>query len=89
VISGFRIVRVPRVWDSPERRQAEKDPRDELGRLARSFKTALDEVDEEYFRARDVDPVLAATSGERSRSSPGSTISRRTTMTAARKQRFD
>jgi hypothetical protein len=42
-ISGFRIVRVPRVWDSPERRQAEKDPREELGRLARQFRTALDD----------------------------------------------
>jgi hypothetical protein len=42
-ISGFRTVRVPRVWDNPERREAERDPRDELGRLARRFKTALDE----------------------------------------------
>lgn len=42
-ISGFRTVHVPRVWDSPERRKAERDPRDELGRLARRFKTALDE----------------------------------------------
>jgi len=42
-ISGFRTVRVPRVWDSPERREADRDPRDELGQLARRFKTALDE----------------------------------------------
>lgn len=42
-ISGFRMVRVPRVWDNPERREAERDPRDELGRLARRSKTALDE----------------------------------------------
>jgi hypothetical protein len=42
-ISGFRTVRVPRVWDNPDRRAAERDPRDELGRLARRFKTALDE----------------------------------------------
>jgi hypothetical protein len=42
-ISGFRMVRVPRAWDSPERRDAERDPRDELGRLARRFKTVLDE----------------------------------------------
>ena len=42
-ISGFRMVRVPRVWDSSERREAERDPRDELDRLARSFRTALDE----------------------------------------------
>lgn len=42
-ISGFRIVRVPRVWDSPERRAVEADSRRELGRLARTFKTALDD----------------------------------------------
>jgi hypothetical protein len=42
-ISGFQLVRVPRIWDSPERREAESDPRDALGRLARRFKTALDE----------------------------------------------
>ena len=42
-ISGFQTVRVPRVWDNPQRREAERDPRDELGRLARKFKTALDE----------------------------------------------
>lgn len=42
-ISGFQTVRVPRAWDDPERRVAERDPRDDLGRLARRFKTALDE----------------------------------------------
>lgn len=42
-ISGFRMVRVPRVWDSPERRAAEADSRRELGRLARTCKTALDD----------------------------------------------
>ncbi len=42
-ISGFRTVRVPRVWDNPERREAEKGPRDELRRLARRFNAALDE----------------------------------------------
>lgn len=42
-ISGFRMVRVPRVWDSPERRDAERDARAELGRLARRITTALDE----------------------------------------------
>jgi hypothetical protein len=40
-ISGFRMVRVPRVWDTPERRAAEADPRRELSRLARTFKKAL------------------------------------------------
>ena len=33
-ISGFRMVRVPRVWDSPERSAAEADPRHELSQLA-------------------------------------------------------
>jgi hypothetical protein len=43
-IAGFGTVHVPRVWDSPERREAERDgPRDELGRLAWRFRTALDE----------------------------------------------
>ena len=41
-ISGFRMVRVPRVWDSPERRAVEADSNREFGRLARTFKTALD-----------------------------------------------
>jgi hypothetical protein len=42
-IAGFRMVRVPRVWDDPERREAEKAPRDALHRLARRFKGAFDE----------------------------------------------
>ncbi|MBI4473470.1 MAG: hypothetical protein HY646_12440 [Acidobacteria bacterium] len=42
-VSGFRIVRVPRVWDDPDRREAEKDIDEELARLARRFKDALDE----------------------------------------------
>jgi hypothetical protein len=41
-IAGFRIVRVPRVWDD-QRREAERAPRDELHRLARRFKGAFDE----------------------------------------------
>lgn len=42
-ISGFRVVRVPRVWSDPDRLAAEKDPSAELRRLARMFKTAFDE----------------------------------------------
>jgi hypothetical protein len=42
-ISGFRMVPVPRVLDDPERRDAERDPRGDLGRLAQRFKMALDE----------------------------------------------
>ena len=42
-VSGFWIVRVPRVWDDPDRRQAEKDIGGELARLAQRFKGALDE----------------------------------------------
>jgi hypothetical protein len=41
-ISGFRTVHIPRIWDDPERRASEKDPRHELARLARRFKTAVD-----------------------------------------------
>lgn len=42
-LTGFLIVPIPRVWDSPERREAEKDTGAELERLAHRFKTALDE----------------------------------------------
>ncbi|MNC89468.1 hypothetical protein D3C83_54080 [compost metagenome] len=35
------MVRVPRAWDSPERRAAEAYPRRELSRLARTFQTSL------------------------------------------------
>jgi hypothetical protein len=42
-ISGFRMVRVPRVWDDPERREAERGANVEIGRLARTFKGTLDE----------------------------------------------
>ena len=43
-ISGFRMVRVPRVWDDPGRREAEKGPaRRKLARLARAFEAPLDE----------------------------------------------
>jgi hypothetical protein len=41
-ISAFRIVRVPRAWDSPERCAAEADLHRELDRLARTFRTAID-----------------------------------------------
>jgi len=42
-VEGFRLVRVPRVWDNPERRDAEKDSAEEAARLARRFKSAIDE----------------------------------------------
>jgi hypothetical protein len=42
-IAGFRLVRVPRVWDDPDRRNAEKGAAEELARLARRFKNAMDE----------------------------------------------
>jgi hypothetical protein len=42
-ISGFRMVRVPRVWDDPERREAEGSAHVEIGRLAQTFKNILDE----------------------------------------------
>lgn len=42
-ISGFRIVRVPRVWDDPDRREAERSPQVELGRMARTFKATFDD----------------------------------------------
>ncbi len=42
-VSGFRIVRVPRVWDDPERRQAEKDIGEELADLSRRFADTLEQ----------------------------------------------
>jgi hypothetical protein len=42
-VAGFRLVRVPRVWDDPDRRNAEKGAAEELARLARRFKNAMDE----------------------------------------------
>jgi hypothetical protein len=41
-VSGFRIVRVPRIWDDPVRREAEKDIGKELTPLAQRFKDAAD-----------------------------------------------
>jgi hypothetical protein len=41
--SGFRIIRIPRVWDDPVRREAEKDIGKELTSLAQRFKDTLDE----------------------------------------------
>jgi hypothetical protein len=56
------MVPVPRVWDSPERRALERDPRHELARLARTFTVALDDWTES-ISACGVEPVRAATSG--------------------------
>jgi hypothetical protein len=41
-VSGFRIARIPRVWDDPARREAEKDIAGDLAALARRFKNAFD-----------------------------------------------
>lgn len=40
---AFRMVQVPRVWDDPEHREAEKGAGQQLDQLARQFKGALDE----------------------------------------------
>jgi hypothetical protein len=42
-VAGFRMVRVPRVWDDPDRRDAEKGAAAELSRLVQMFKYSLDE----------------------------------------------
>jgi hypothetical protein len=34
---------VPRVWDDPDRREAERNPQVELGRMARTFKATFDD----------------------------------------------
>jgi hypothetical protein len=42
-IAGFRMVRAPRVWDDPDRRDAEKGGAAELSRLAQKFRYSLEE----------------------------------------------
>lgn len=42
-ISSFRLVRIPRIWDDPQRREAEKDISGDLAGLAHRFKDAYDE----------------------------------------------
>jgi len=42
-VSAFQVVRVPRAWDDPDRRDAEKSIGKELARLALRFKMALQE----------------------------------------------
>jgi len=42
-VSAFQLVRAPRVWDDPGRREAEKGNGKEVARVAWRFKEALDE----------------------------------------------
>lgn len=42
-VSAFRLVRVPRVWDDPDRRNVEKGNSEELARFALRFKVAMEE----------------------------------------------
>jgi hypothetical protein len=42
-VSGFRIVRIPRIWDDPARRGAGKNISAELAELARCFRRAIEE----------------------------------------------
>jgi hypothetical protein len=41
-VDTFRMVRVPRVWDDPERRDREKGASLDLTRLAQQFRKAVD-----------------------------------------------
>jgi hypothetical protein len=41
--SGFRLVRIPRVWDDPARQRTEKHSDEELAQLAARFRDAIDE----------------------------------------------
>ena len=41
--SGFRLVRIPRVWDDPVRQRAEKGIGEELAQLAGRFRDTIDE----------------------------------------------
>ncbi|MEJ2245791.1 MAG: hypothetical protein P8Y80_06885 [Acidobacteriota bacterium] len=42
-IAGFRMVRVPRVWDDPDRRESEKGAEAEISRFVQNFKYSLDQ----------------------------------------------
>jgi len=42
-ISGFRMARVPRVWESSAERRTQAESRRELSRLAHAFKAAVDD----------------------------------------------
>jgi hypothetical protein len=42
-VSGFSLIRIPRVWDDPVRRSAEKDIDEELTQLAGRFEAAINE----------------------------------------------
>ncbi len=42
-VSGFRLVRMPRVWDDPGRQRTEKGNDEELAQLCRRFRDAIDE----------------------------------------------
>jgi hypothetical protein len=42
-VATFRIVRVPRIWDDPERRQSEKVIGDQLTKLSERFGEAIEE----------------------------------------------
>jgi hypothetical protein len=42
-IAGFRMIRVPRVWDDPDRRESEKGAEAEISRLVQNFKYSLEE----------------------------------------------
>lgn len=42
-VSGFRLIRIPRVWDDPVRRSAEKDIDEELTQFSGRFGAVIDE----------------------------------------------
>jgi len=41
-VAGFRIIRIPRVWDNPGRQEKEKSAADELSRVSEVYKFSLD-----------------------------------------------
>jgi hypothetical protein len=59
-ISSFRLVRIPRVWDDPQRREAEKDISGDLAELAHRFKDAYDEW-KASIADLYMDPVFSST----------------------------
>jgi len=88
-ISGFRMVRVPRVWDSPERRAAEVDPAANSGGWREPSKRRLTTGLRVFARSRRGSGTPRRLLARRP-PSPGSTTKRWRMMTAAaRKPRTD
>ncbi len=87
-ISGFRVVRVPRVWDDPGRREAEEGQKKSLA-VSRGRSRLPSMSGSKVSRNLQPGSGTRRHRPERSRSSPGSRINPRTMMTAGRRRYTD